>query len=184
MLGRTLSKVATYLLLHITIDGMPEAFDHMDIVWEEDGELYHGKSPLRANSVPLDSVTVLSLSIPISSGQSQMAMIARTTLQHAVEASENLQYHAIMQDIRDGVEHLHSLGLVHNDINPTNIMVDENGRGVLVDYDSCRRDGEEIPLGCKGGSIGWCPDIDMSERKNDLDCIDKVEEWLRNLSMV
>ncbi|QRV75863.1 kinase domain protein [Ceratobasidium sp. AG-Ba] len=184
MLGRTLSKVNTYLRLHITIDAAFDPIRRSMVFWEEDGEFYHGKSPLRASSVPLDSVTVRSLSIPISSDQSQMAMTARTTLQDAVEASENLQYHTIMQDIRGGVEHLHSLGLVHNDINPTNIMVDENGRGVLVDYDSCRPDGEEIPLGCKGGTMGWCPDTDMSERNNDFRGIDKVEEWLRNLSMV
>ena len=30
----------------------------------------------------------------------------------------------IVQGIRDGVAHLHPLGLVHNDLNPSNVMVD------------------------------------------------------------
>jgi serine/threonine protein kinase len=32
----------------------------------------------------------------------------------------------------EGIKHLHSLGLVHNDINPSNIMLDEHGIPVII----------------------------------------------------
>ena len=49
--------------------------------------------------------------------------------------------------------HLHALGRAHNDVNPSNVTVDdEHGCApVLIDFDSCRRDGE--PLGVYRG--GW-----------------------------
>ena len=54
-----------------------------------------------------------------------------------------------LEDILKGIRHLHSLGLVHNDINPANIMLDNNGTAVLIDFDSCRRVGESLG----GGAI-------------------------------
>jgi serine/threonine protein kinase len=35
--------------------------------------------------------------------------------------------------VRDAVSHLHSLGIIHNDIKPENIMIDEMGRFILID---------------------------------------------------
>ncbi|KAG8735726.1 hypothetical protein FRC10_010226 [Ceratobasidium sp. 414] len=102
-----------------------------------------------------------------------------STLRQAVADSKELDYLAIVQDIRTGVEHLHSLGLVHNDINPANIMVDWNGRGVLIDYDSCRPNGEEFPMGGKQGTAEWAPDTTISERGNDSHGLEKVERWVR-----
>ena len=57
-----------------------------------------------------------------------------------------------MDQIEAAAVHLHSLGLAHNDISPSNIMFD-NGQAVLIDFDSC------APLGnilTKGGLVtGW-----------------------------
>jgi serine/threonine protein kinase len=44
--------------------------------------------------------------------------------------------------IEDGIRHLHKRGLIHNDINPTNIMID-NGP-VINDFDSSRAPGETL----------------------------------------
>ena len=49
-----------------------------------------------------------------------------------------------MDDIERGVRHLHSLGLVHNDINPANIMFDDEGRPVIIDFGSCRPIGQSL----------------------------------------
>jgi serine/threonine protein kinase len=37
--------------------------------------------------------------------------------------------------IKDGVEHLHSLGIIHNDLNPRNVMLDSEDTPVIIDFD-------------------------------------------------
>ena len=49
-----------------------------------------------------------------------------------------------LQDLLAAIKHLHSLGLVHNDINPANIMLDQEGTLILIDFDSCRNIGESL----------------------------------------
>jgi serine/threonine protein kinase len=46
--------------------------------------------------------------------------------------------------VRDAVSHLHSLGIIHNDIKPENIMIVEMGRFILIDFDSCGLVGEAL----------------------------------------
>ena len=48
----------------------------------------------------------------------------------------------ILHDIRKGINHLHSLGLVHDDLGPWNVMVDEQGRAIIVDFDAAGNPGE------------------------------------------
>lgn len=38
--------------------------------------------------------------------------------------------------IFEGIKHLHPLGLVHNDINPSNTMLDEHGIPMIIDFGS------------------------------------------------
>jgi len=82
--------------------------------------------------------------------------------------------------IEAGINHLYSLGLIHNDINPTNIMmvgVGDEMEPVIIDFDSCRSEGEE--LGPKGGTMGWClEDADISSRDNDLYALSKIRDAL------
>ena len=56
------------------------------------------------------------------------------------------------EGIKRGVEHLHQIGLIHNDLNPSNIMFDGD-RPVVIDFDSCKQTGQE--LGDKAGTHGW-----------------------------
>lgn len=54
------------------------------------------------------------------------------------------------EDVERGVHHLHALGLVHGDVNPSDIMEDKScNRAVLADFDSCR------PVGERLGPQGW-----------------------------
>lgn len=71
-----------------------------------------------------------------------------------------------LKGIKDGLDHLHSLGLNHNDVNPRNIMLDKDDVPIIIDFDSCEVDGG-IPLCC--GTPGWTEgeQIDKSERRND-----------------
>jgi serine/threonine protein kinase len=48
----------------------------------------------------------------------------------------------IMADVRAVLEHLHLLGYVHNDINPSNVLLDEEDRVVLVDFEITGKMGE------------------------------------------
>lgn len=40
----------------------------------------------------------------------------------------------VLKEILLGLEHLHVNGIIHNDIKPANILIDNNGRSVLSDY--------------------------------------------------
>lgn len=48
----------------------------------------------------------------------------------------------VMADIRAGIEHLHSIGIVHGDLQPANIMFDDDDNAILIDFDSARFCGE------------------------------------------
>jgi hypothetical protein len=62
----------------------------------------------------------------------------------------------VLVDMIDGVIHLHTHGVAHRDIKPENVMVNKDGRGVLVDFDfACGR--PEIPLACFAGTLRYAP---------------------------
>ncbi|KAL6721007.1 hypothetical protein ACLMJK_000107 [Lecanora helva] len=72
-----------------------------------------------------------------------------------------------MEGVKNGLDHLHSLGLNHNDVNPRNIMLDKQDVPVIIDFDCCEWEGNEAQ-GC--GTLMWIPDdkgFQLSERKND-----------------
>jgi serine/threonine protein kinase len=84
----------------------------------------------------------------------------------------------VLYEIAAGIEHLHSLGLIHNDINPSNIMLDEDNNAIIIDFDSCKREGEK--LGIKGGTFMWCEEgVDTSLKANDIYGFKEIEKLLR-----
>ncbi|KAL4970675.1 kinase-like protein [Aspergillus stella-maris] len=86
---------------------------------------------------------------------------------------------ASLKGILASIEHLHSLGLVHNDINPSNIMFDEHDNPVLIDFGSCRRIGENLYETGSGRTPYWYdPQVEMAETKNDLDAFEELKIWL------
>ncbi|KAK0654862.1 kinase-like domain-containing protein [Cercophora newfieldiana] len=89
----------------------------------------------------------------------------------------------ILKGLESSVRHLHSLGLAHNDINPSNVMmVDEaSGEPVLVDFGSCHKIGDKLTA--SGGTPGWTEDGDdytHSKVSNDTSALDKIRAWLEN----
>lgn len=81
---------------------------------------------------------------------------------------------AYCKAIEEGMRHLHELGLAHNDINPSNIMMDD-GRPVVIDFDSARPIGEK--LGDKAGTFKWeLEGAESSEVDNDLYGLVKIQE--------
>lgn len=86
---------------------------------------------------------------------------------------------ATLDGILEGIRHLHSLGLVHNDINPANIMFDGDGTLVLNDFDSCRRIGESLLGTGAGRTHEWHDeDVEVALVKNDLDAFQELKTWL------
>lgn len=91
---------------------------------------------------------------------------------------DGLDVEALLNELRSGIEHLHGLGLVHNDINPRNVMFADDGTPVIIDFDSCEKEGS-VPA-CKAGTFGWDEGTsDVASRENDLLSLRKIEEWLR-----
>ncbi|KAL3457569.1 kinase-like protein [Aspergillus heterothallicus] len=87
-----------------------------------------------------------------------------------------------LKGILAAIKHLHSLGLVHNDINPANIMIDENGTLILIDFDSCRYIGESLRNTETKRTHHWHnPSVDISLEKNDFDAFRDLQIWLAGL---
>jgi Protein kinase domain len=74
----------------------------------------------------------------------------KKTLDNRLADPDDMVEREVTIDIRRGIEHLHCLGITHNDINPYNIMFKPDGTAVIIDFDSCAHVGEKL---LKGG--GW-----------------------------
>ncbi|KAK1811759.1 hypothetical protein LTR12_013856 [Friedmanniomyces endolithicus] len=86
---------------------------------------------------------------------------------------------ACMKGLRSGIQHLHSLGLAHNDLNPMNAALDGDNKVVILDLGSCRGFGEEL---ISAGTAGWfdedSPDWAISAKAHDEFALQKIESWL------
>ncbi|KAH7006489.1 kinase-like domain-containing protein [Fusarium venenatum] len=76
----------------------------------------------------------------------------RMTLKQRIDTGVPFDTQSCVKGIRDGILHLHSLDLIHNDINPYNIMIGPTDNPVIIDFDSCKREGERL---VKMGTPGW-----------------------------
>jgi len=80
-------------------------------------------------------------------------------------------------DLQSAVDHLHSLGLAHNDISPDNIMI-RNGQPILIDLGSCQPFGNHLQ---SLGTLGWCKETFFtSEQEHDAYSMDKLRTWLQD----
>lgn len=79
-----------------------------------------------------------------------------------------------LRGIECGIEHMHTLGLTHNDINPSNIVMDTKDNPVIIDFDSCQRE-----LGLKAGTVGWAVEGSVyATRQNDFFGLSKIRNLL------
>ncbi|KZF26417.1 kinase-like protein [Xylona heveae TC161] len=89
---------------------------------------------------------------------------------------------AWLAGILAGIHHLHSLGIVHNDITPSNIMFDEDGTAVLIDFEGCRKIGESLEIVRR--TYGWHdPEVKTALEKNDLDAFADLQTLLIGTSV-
>ncbi|OBR07336.1 Serine/threonine-protein kinase [Colletotrichum higginsianum IMI 349063] len=86
-----------------------------------------------------------------------------------------------LPNIRAGLQHLHSLGIIHNDLNPMNVMIDENDNPVIIDFDSCRVVG--APLQDVKRTYGWYnQDVGVSSESNDTEALKEIQVFLAGSS--
>jgi eukaryotic-like serine/threonine-protein kinase len=60
----------------------------------------------------------------------------------------------IVRDLADALSHAHSMGVVHRDIKPGNVMIDDRGRPRLIDFGLARRSDVESDLTRDGAIVG------------------------------
>lgn len=90
---------------------------------------------------------------------------------------ETKDYSGVLEGVERGIRHLHSLRVVHNDINPSNIMLDDADVAIIIDFESCRRVGENLEG--VGRTYEWYDEkIQQSLPKNDLDALEEIHIWL------
>ncbi|KAJ5455176.1 hypothetical protein N7475_010297 [Penicillium sp. IBT 31633x] len=81
-----------------------------------------------------------------------------------------------LEDIAGGLRHLHALGIVHNDINPCNIMF-QGDIPVIIDFDSARPQGHDLSLVKR--THGWHDQkAKVALPINDLAALQEIEFWL------
>jgi serine/threonine protein kinase len=73
--------------------------------------------------------------------------------------------------ISSAVRHLHSLGLAHNDITTSNIVISENKMWILIDFGSCKPFGDKLVM---AGNSEWT----ISSKANDEAALRALWQWL------
>jgi len=98
------------------------------------------------------------------------------TLSQMLKDGSSFQRVVVLGGIKAGIQHMHGLGLVHNDLRLSNIMMDGD-TPVIIDFDSCKQEGDK--LGSKAGNFGQTVDgEDFARRDNDLYSLSEIQEAL------
>lgn len=102
--------------------------------------------------------------------------LSTTLYERLKEHDRDFNFDVCIDSITSAVQHLHSLGLAHNDLNPSNIMVDKSDTIFVIDYGSCQPFGYEL---ITAGSRGWIDEeFTTSARSHDHVALGKIRTWL------
>lgn len=83
-----------------------------------------------------------------------------------------------VKHLKKGIKHLHSLGLAHNNIHPTNIMM-QGDNPIIIDFHSTLKFGASLE-GSRPGLPPWIPPkVLLSDAYNDHYAAVQVYHWLR-----
>ncbi|KAF4439743.1 serine/threonine protein kinase [Fusarium austroafricanum] len=87
-----------------------------------------------------------------------------------------------MKSLESAIHHLHSIGWAHNDLKPSNVLVAEDRRPILIDFGSARRIREK--LSTSRSTKGWIDcemkDYTTSETRHNTSALTKLHTWLDN----
>ncbi|KAJ5803756.1 uncharacterized protein N7518_000059 [Penicillium psychrosexuale] len=89
------------------------------------------------------------------------------TLADRLKAGRSVDNESYLQQIKAGIDHLHALNLIHNDIYIRNIMIvnQEADAFMIIDFDSCTIKGHRLPA--KHTRVRIPEDIWTAETEND-----------------
>ena len=103
-----------------------------------------------------------------------MELVEGATLEHVLEARgvDTVRALSVLDDVLGGLEAMHSVGVGHLDIKPSNVVMRRGEQGVLVDFGLA---GRHIRPGCATGPYG-APEVwgafdgrgDLSPTKSDV----------------
>lgn len=101
---------------------------------------------------------------------------SKTNFAYERRGADQTKVDGWLKGIESGLKHLHRLGIVHNDINPSNIMF-QGDTPVIIDFDSARRQG--LRLDTVKRTYGWYDEkINRALPSNDLDALREIRMWL------
>ncbi|KUJ16408.1 uncharacterized protein LY89DRAFT_685400 [Mollisia scopiformis] len=83
----------------------------------------------------------------------------------------------VYEEVSAGLRYLHSLGLAHNDIAPSNIMLREDDTAVIIDFGSCAKEGEATSGTV---SVGWSLNGPKSEKRKDKHALEVLKKYLED----
>ena len=91
-----------------------------------------------------------------------------------------LDVNKFQEQIGAALKHIHSLGYIHGDVKPDNIMLDENDNAYLIDFDSMTKQGKSRSCTGKGGTPYWYDDDarGLMGPKQDFLALSRIENWI------
>lgn len=86
-----------------------------------------------------------------------------------------------IEELESAVSHFHQPGLAHNDLKPSNILLDKEKMPVLVDYIYCRPFGARL---MEGGTPGWSNSerlvVSSDKQYAFFYSLTRIQAWLAN----
>lgn len=103
--------------------------------------------------------------------------LEETLRQRLDRLGSNFDIDQCLRGTREGIRHIYSLGLCHNDLNPANIMFRKDSTPVIIDFDSSQPQGEKLALVV--GTEGWYdPERELSAPQNDIDAFHQIKKHI------
>jgi serine/threonine protein kinase len=96
------------------------------------------------------------------------------TLGELIAKKHTFDAEKCLQDVRQGIRHIHSLGYVHVDIKPSNIFVDlkvQPACFVVGDFDSMQKQGSQLRYKC--GTKGW----NLDRARHEYYKVNVEQDW-------
>jgi tetratricopeptide (TPR) repeat protein len=78
----------------------------------------------------------------------------------------------LIAEVADALHHAHEQGMVHRDVKPSNIMIDEAGRPHVMDFGLAKRDAGEVTVTLEGRPLGTPAYMSPEQARGDAHQVD------------